>query len=109
MKQVTAKLGNMKKAVDWVVYPAYKNTGSIVWDNNLILHIQSAHRFAAINTGTKKCILSRHVANYPMQLHLHASLGAIKIEVTQEFIDECLAAQPKSGDQMVAGQPVFFA
>ena len=88
--QITAKLGNMRKAVEWTVYPPQRD-GRIV--------IQSDSRIAMFhNDGSGKCLLSKHRSGGAYFLHLSPACGATVVPVPQDVIDAALAAQPKSGD-----------
>lgn len=54
----TLKLGKMKKAEKFCTYPIQKDAN---WD---ILYLQSAHRWAEVNTRTGKVTLSARRAQY---------------------------------------------
>lgn len=92
MFSITAKLGNMKKAVEWTVYPASKDSDDIT--------IQSDHRIAQISVKHKRAWLSVHRANGAYFVHLLPALGATVVPVPDEVITAALAAQPKSGDTL---------
>lgn len=95
IKTFTAKLGNMRKEVDWTVYPAKKD-GRII--------IQSDHRIAVFcNDGTNKGLLSKHCAGGAYFQHLSPVCGATVVDVPQEVIDAAVAAQPQNGDTMFNG------
>jgi len=97
MKSVNGKLGNMRKAVDWTVYPQNYNTSKSETTGAQTLFIQSDKRACAINVETGKGMLSNG-RGHPGFHSTLASLGAKEIDVPREFIDECLEAEPKSGD-----------
>lgn len=97
LKKIHAKLGTMRKAVDWVVYPDQRN-GQVI--------IQSDKRIAAFDPATGEGLLSAS-HNYAAFVHLTPLLGAKPIKVSQEVIAEVLAAQPKSGDAI--GPGVYIA
>ena len=92
MQKIRAKLGRMRKVVEWVVYPAKKD-GRIV--------IQSDKRIAMFhNDGSNKGLLSKSCPNGAYFLHLSPACGAEVVEIPQGVIDAALAAQPKSGDKI---------
>lgn len=96
MQRITAKLGTMRKAAEWVVYPSPH-------DGAVGLVIQSDHRIARIYPETGKGILSVHKGSGAYFVHLNGILGATVIDVPQDVIDAALAAQPKSGDEIGPG------
>ena len=96
MKEIQCKLGNMRKAVGWVVYPPSRTS-----DGTLL--IQSDHRICQFNPETRKGMLSKHQANYATFLHLSKMMGATEVEVPQEVVDMAKAAQPQSGDLIGKG------
>ena len=106
MKTVHGKLGTMRKAVDWVVYPNSYNASKSKTEGAQTLFIQSDKRACAINVETGKGMLSNG-RGHPGFHSTMAALGAKEIDVPREFIDECLGAEPKSGDVIgVAGAAV---
>lgn len=92
MKRITAKLGNMRKAKDWVVYPASKGTG------DTLTTIQCDTRIAAFDAATGDGWLSANKSSGAYFVHLSPALGATKITVPADVIAAALDAQPKSGD-----------
>ena len=90
IQHVTAKLGNMRKAVDWIVYPGNHGGDGLIF-------VQSDKRACSINLATKKGMLSNG-KGHPGFISTSRMMGAIEIDVPQKFIDDCLAAQPKKGD-----------
>jgi len=97
MKTVHGKLGNMRKAVDWTVYPASYNASKSKAEGAQMLFIQSNKRACAINVKTGEGMLSNG-RGHPGFHSTMPALGAKEIDVPREFIDECLSAEPKSGD-----------
>lgn len=93
---VTAKLGNMRKAVDWTVYPASRGGA----DGKIL--IQSDSRIALIDIASKKAVLSAHASSGAYFVHLQMP-GRTVVDVPQELIDAALAAQPQSGDSIGYG------
>ncbi len=94
MQRLILKLGPMRKAKDWVVYP--RKTG----ESKLVL--QCDDRIALIDPDTKKGLLSKS-CNYPGFAMLSTALGAKVIEVADEVVAQALAAQPRSGDEIGPG------
>jgi hypothetical protein len=93
--QITAKLGNMRQAVEWTVYPEKKD-GRII--------IQSSKRIALFkNDGTNKGLLSKHQSSGAYFMHLSPMCGAEVVDVPQDVIDAAMAVQPKSGDRICGG------
>ena len=96
VQRITAKLGNMRKAADWVVYPASR-TG----ESEIV--IQSDTRIASFDPATGKGLLSKAKPNGAYFMHLSKFMGATEIEVPADVIAAVQAAQPKSGDQIGPG------
>lgn len=94
MKKVYGKLGNMRKSVDWTVYP-HK-------DGETTIFVQSDKRAVSIDLTTGKGMLSNG-KGHPSFMSVLKVLGAVEIDVPQDFIDACLEAQPKSGDRIGPG------
>jgi len=97
MKVVYGKLGNMRKKVNWTVYPASYNKSKSETAGAQTLFIQSDKRGCSINVETGKGMLSNG-RGHPGFHSTMAALGAVEVDVPREFIDECLSAEPKSGD-----------
>lgn len=95
MKKITAKLGTMRKPVDWVVYPKKPD------DKNII--IQSDKRIAAIDSETGAGLLSASRSSGAYFIHLTPSLGAKPITVSPEILAEIKGAMPQSGDKIGPG------
>lgn len=91
MKEITLKLGNMRKPADFVVYPKAEN------DTHLIL--QSDKRIAKVEIATGKGILSSGKGGHPGFIALMLP-GTMPIELSKEQLAEALGAQPKSGDKI---------
>lgn len=92
---ITAKLGKMRKAVRWIVYPALKD-GRI--------QIQSDKRIALFsNDGSNRAILSKHISSGAYGVHLSPACGATVVDIPQDVIDAALAVQPQSGDRIGPG------
>lgn len=99
MQYITAKLGNMRKAAEFIVYPQSPR-------NPNILTLQSDHRIAYVVTDTRQGMLSAYKPNGAYFIHLVREAGASEITVPQDVIDAALAAQPKSGDAIGPGVTV---
>lgn len=92
---ITAKLGNMRNEVEWIVYPPSKD-GRII--------IQSDHRIAVFHDdGSNKGLLSDHKKNGAYFMHLSPACGAKVVDVPQAVITAALAAQPQNGDTIGNG------
>lgn len=98
MREITAKLGNMRKAVSWVVYPK-------TYSNNDNFYIQSDHRFCRFDPKTGIGILGKHTTN-SSSVDLMMP-GAITISIPKKVIDDVISCQPKSGQSIGGG--VFVA
>lgn len=93
---ISARLGNMRKPADWIVYPASRGGA----DGKLL--IQSDTRIAEIDVATKKARLSPAKSSGAYFIHL-VMPGVTTVDVPQDVIDAALAAQPKSGDTLGNG------
>lgn len=83
--QITTKLGNMRKAVEWTVYPSKKD-GRIV--------IQSDTRIAMFkDDGSNKGLLSKRQSGGAYFVHLSPMCGATVVDIPQEVIDGAVHAQ----------------
>jgi len=96
---INAKLGNMRKSIEWIVYPQKKD-GRIV--------IQGSRRIAMFhNDGSNRGLLSKSHSGGAYFLHLSPACGATVVDIPQDVIDAALEAQPVSGDKI--GPGVFVA
>jgi hypothetical protein len=95
MKRIKAKLGNMRKEEEFIVYPQSAEKD--------VLRLQSDHRCLIVRVSDGRALLSKYVANYPNFMHCNPMSGGTVVTVSQEVIAECLAAQPKSGDAIGGG------
>jgi hypothetical protein len=80
-KNVTGKLGNMRKAVEWVLYP--QNA-----DEPHIVIIQCDKRIAKVNTLSAIAILSSGKGGHNGFAHLSPVMGAVSVSVPTEMNDE---------------------
>jgi len=98
MKSITAKLGNMRKSTDWIVYPRSRTNGDAT-----TLIIQSSSRICEFDAATGVGWLSAHRTSGAYFIHLSSLLGATAITVPADIIAAALDAQPKSGDRIGPG------
>lgn len=96
--KITAKFGNMRKAVDFTVFPRPTNVGP---DYSLVT-MKSDHRHIVIDTKTGKGLLSAHAANFPDVRKGNNT----RVNVDQDMIDRIMKEQPKKGDSI--GNGVFI-
>lgn len=101
IKRIMAKLGNMRKEADFVVYP---NRGGDA-DNTKLL-IQSDHRICEFDPTTGKGMLSKN-KSHACFADLMPFLGAMEVIVPADVIAAAIDAKPKSGDRI--GANVFIA
>ena len=94
MKRFMAKLGNMKKEADWIVYPSSEDATTLT--------IQSDHRICQFDKKTGKGMLSKH-KTYSQFADLVGFLGATPIVVPPEIIALAVGSQPHSGDSIGGG------
>jgi len=94
MSRLVLKLGNMRKAADFIVYPFKEGQTSLL--------IQSDKRIAQIELGTGEGVLSNG-KGHPGFASLNPWLGAMKIKVDTATLDQLQAIQPKSGDKIGTG------
>ena len=93
MRRVEFKIGNMRKVVDWVVYPKSRTKNQ----DDPTLFVQSDKRALSINLKTKKGMLSNG-KGHPGFHSTTAFCGAKEVDVPDEIIKLCTEAQPQSGD-----------
>jgi hypothetical protein len=84
---VHGKMGNMKKSVEWVIYPESKDGKRT---------IQSSRRIAQVNLETGKAILSDGKC-HPAFLCLNAALGAVEVDCPKEILDKLKETKVESG------------
>jgi len=92
-KNVTVKLGNMRKAVSWVLYP--QKADSL---NKVI--IQCDKRIASVDLDTGKAMLSSGKGGHNGFMHLSPMMGAVEVDVPADTLAELkrLVATNKPGD-----------
>jgi hypothetical protein len=77
-KNVTGKMGNMKKAVDWVLYPQQPDSLDTVI-------IQSDKRIAKVDLNTGKAVVSNG-KGHPGFICLSPALGATTVDVPPDML-----------------------
>ena len=97
MAYITAKLGNMRKAVEFTVCPAVSG------HEDDTITIQSDKRIAMFNVNTGEGVVSDGKGGHPGFHKLSKVFGAIDIKVSQDIIDAAMAGQPKKGDMLGGG------
>ena len=97
----SARLGNMRKDTDWIVYPPSKCA-----DQPNMRLIQSDHRICEFDINTRKGMLSKACSSGAYFIHLNKMLGAVEIKVPQDIVDKVIMLQPRSGDQVGPGMTI---
>lgn len=97
MRTIQARIGNMRRTMEWVVYPRAGNA-----ENDDII-IQCNSRIASFDPNTGKGLLSKPCPNGAYFLHLNKAFGAVEIEVPTDVIALCQAVQPQPGDEIAPG------
>ena len=97
MPSIIAKLGTMRKEVEWTIYPPHK-------DGRIIL--QSEHYIAVFDTSGRG-LLSKRQGGGAYFLHLSPACGAGPVMVPQDVILAALAAQPQPGQEIGPGVRVM--
>lgn len=94
-RNITGKLGNMRKAVEWTVYSA---------DNaeDIFRTIQCDKRIAKVNLETKKVVLSDGKGGHQGFFKLNKIMGAIEYDCPQEIIDQLKNLDDDHGKQVGA-------
>ena len=94
MKTVSAKLANMRKEQEFVVYPFKLGEHFVT--------VQSDKSIGQFDIETGKGVLNTKGSYFP-----HLSFGALPYQFPPEFVMACLEAQPGSGD--LIGGTVYVA
>lgn len=97
--RVTAKLAGMRKAQEFIVYPFKLGQTRIM--------IQSDRAIACFDPETGQGLLNWRGSNSKYGVHLNEALGAERYQFTPEFVLECQAAQPGSGDIIGGGVSIY--
>lgn len=95
IKTIMAKLGNMRKSVEWVIYPRKADEKGVV--------IQSDKRICMFKPDTGEGILSAHCATGARFLHLNKIMGATFVMVPKDVIDAALASVAQPGQEIGPG------
>ena len=99
MKKIDLKLGNMRKAESFIVYPAQHDTK--------ILELQSNHRCLLILLKAKKGQLSRYIKQYPTFMHCSPTQGSLIVDISEDLINQIIPLIPKSGDKITGGRVII--
>lgn len=102
VRSISFKIGNMRKVVDWTVYPASRTESQ----DDPTLFVQSDKRALSINLKTKKGMLSNG-KGHPGFMSTQKLLGATEVDVPDEIIELCTDAQPQKGDD-IGGAGIAF-
>lgn len=91
IKTVTAKLANMRKPQEFVVYPREAGEPVVV---------QSGKSIGRFDPTTGEGVLNTKGCYFP---HLSKALGAQPYTFPQDFVTACIAAYPLPGDEIGPG------
>lgn len=97
LKQVTLKIGNMRKPQNFVVYPPSGSSG---------LKIQSDDCIAVVDPNTGECVWVRHKGGayfIHLQMPTLANIGHGKMTLTPGELQQIKDAQSHKGDRIGAG------
>lgn len=94
MTRITAKLGNMRKPQDFIVYPIEEGQDVVV---------QSEYAIGKFNPTTRVGLLNCKGKTHKYFLHLNKMLGAEDYVFPTDFVQQTLDAAPKSGDTIGTG------
>jgi len=97
VREVIFKIGNMRTAVPWVVYPHTYSSSHFPYNT---MFLQGDKRALTIDLTTKKGMLSNGKA-YPGFATTQPSLGGTEVDVSDEIIALCTESQSKSGNEFV--------
>ena len=95
VKEVVAKFGPMRKPQGFVVY--HRQDGESVT-------VQSDRTIGQFNPDTRKGVVN-FKRQHPVFIDLMKLRGAVEFEFPADFVAECLANQPKSGD-LIGSSPI---
>jgi len=93
IKTVTAKLATMRKPQNFVIYP-FKP------ESNGTITVQSEKAIGRFDPVTGQGVLNSKGQSYKYFVHLMPQMGAVPYTFPREFVDECVASQPQSGDSI---------
>jgi hypothetical protein len=90
IQSVTGKMGNMRKAQSWVIYPRNNSDQREVT-------IQCDNRIARVNLDTGKAILSDGKGGHQGFMKLQPMLGAVEVDCPQDMLDQLKAKFEAAG------------
>jgi len=93
MKSVTAKLGNMRKPQEFVVYPP-SDKGNVIF--------QSDRAIGAFDIKTGEGVLNTKGCYFP---HLNQICGARPYTFPQDFVLQCIGAYTETGS-LIGTHPI---
>jgi len=93
-QHIICKLGNMRKEVEWTVYPFEQG--------DIDIKIQSDRRIAMVNLVTKKAILSRSMMSNGFHA-LMTEMGATYVDCPEEVIDQLKKMNPTGRTVTICG------
>jgi hypothetical protein len=99
-KYITAKLGGMRKADQFVVY-APREDGRIM--------AQGDRTICLFDPTTRRGLLNWRGSNSKYFIHLNPIAGAEPYEFPQEFVDACINEMPNHGEAIDARGTVRWA
>ena len=103
-RSITLKLGKMRKAQDFTIYPDFTNV-----ENNTEYQIQSDTYIARINKKTGEGVLAGPHSGGAYSHHLSAfNPKRQTVKLTAEQLEEIAGKQPKSGDSAKIGGVTFL-
>jgi hypothetical protein len=97
IKRVTARLGNMRKPQDFVVYPVKPTVEN---PQGTRLTVQSDKSIGQFDPATGKGVLNTRRCYF---IDLLAVRGAVPFEFPKEFVKAALDAIPREGDEVGPG------
>lgn len=87
-KQITGRLGNMRKDVEWVIYPRQGVKVAGTWAPSDVVIIQSDRRIAAVNLETGATVLSDGKGGHQGFLKLQTALGGAQCECPEYMLNQ---------------------
>lgn len=97
---IEAKLGNMRKAQEFIVYPFA--------EGEVEFKIQSDQRIARINIETGKGVLSKGRSNGAYGIDLMPIRGAMEIDVPAEIAEKLKGLAPTGKQVQITGAGNIF-
>lgn len=86
IKHLTLKLGNMRKAQDFIVYPFSEGWTSLI--------LQSDKRIMRVYRDANMIMLSKQCQNGAYAPHLSRECGAVMIDCPSDLMTQFLALKP---------------